>query len=240
MKRFFLLVPVLIVSLANAATVKLAWDPSPTSSVGGYRLRALDANGNLARSLDAGPALTGSFSDLVGGEKYWFSVVAYNAAVESRPSNTVEWLAPTQSAVRINCGGASYTDKAGQRWSADKSFVGGTAKTYSQFVSGTNDSALYQSARFARALIYEIPVANGNYQITLHFAEMYWSAPGKRVFSIALEGQTVLPNFDIYSLTGRYVAVKRSFTASVADGVVNIVCTATADNAMLSAIEIKR
>jgi Malectin domain len=37
----------------------------------------------------------------------------------------------------------------------------------------------------------------------LDFAEMYFHAAGQRVFSMALEGRTVLQNFDIYATAGR-------------------------------------
>ena len=34
-------------------------------------------------------------------------------------------MAHAQTAVRVKCGGAAYTDSKGQAWSADKDFNGG-------------------------------------------------------------------------------------------------------------------
>ncbi len=143
-----------------------------------------------------------------------------------------------QSHVRINSGGPAFTDKLDRVWAADRAFSGGIAGAYTQKVSGPGQSALYQTQRHAPTLAYQIPVINGDYDVTLRFAEMYWSAPGKRVFNVAVEGKIVMSHFDIYALVGRYAAVKRTFPVSVTDGVLNIVADATVDQATLAAIEI--
>ena len=142
------------------------------------------------------------------------------------------------ASVLIDCGGPAYTDSLGQVWSADKYFVGGTTQTYTHTVSGTADTALYQSERFAPTLTYNVPVPNGNYEVTFDFAEMYFTAAGKRVFSISLQGQTVLQNFDIWAVAGQYAAVQRTFAVAVTNGVLNIVATASVNNATFSAIQI--
>jgi hypothetical protein len=97
---------------------------------------------------------------------------------------------------------------------------------------------LYQSERYAPTVTYNVPVANGNYEVTFYFAEMYFSAAGKRVFSVNLEGQPVLQNFDIWAVAGQYAAVQRTFAVAVSNGVLNIAATASVDNAKISAIQI--
>jgi Malectin domain len=128
----------------------------------------------------------------------------------------------------------------GQVWSADNSFVGGSTKTYSatQSVSGTPDATLYQSERYAKQLIYNITVPNGSYNVTLSFAEMYFNAAGKRVFSVSLEGQTVLQDLDIWALAGQFTALQRTFKVTVNNGVLNIVGTASINSAQLAAVEV--
>ncbi len=147
---------------------------------------------------------------------------------------------PAPSVVRINCGGPAYTDSLGQLWSADNSFVGGSTKTYSptQSVSGTPDAKLYQSERYAQQLIYNITVPNGSYNVTFSFAEMYFNAAGNRVFSVSLEGQTVLQDLDIWALVGQFAALQRTFKVTVNNGVLNIVGTASVNNAQLAAVEV--
>jgi hypothetical protein len=146
--------------------------------------------------------------------------------------------AAADSTIRINSGGTSYTDSSSQVWSADAYFTGGTAASYTATVSGTSDPTLYQSERSAKTLTYNIPVANGTYDVTLDFSEMFFNAAGKRVFNVTIEGQTVLQNFDIWALVGKNAALQRTFTTVVTDGTLNIVGTGTVNNAKLSAIQI--
>ena len=127
------------------------------------------------------------------------------------------------STIRINSGGTSYTDSSSQVWSADAYFTGGTAASYTATVSGTSDPTLYQSERSAKTLTYNIPVANGTYDVTLDFSEMFFNAAGKRVFNVTIEGQPVLQNFDIWALVGKNAALQRTFTTVVTDGTLNIV-----------------
>jgi len=142
------------------------------------------------------------------------------------------------STIRINSGGSSYTDSSGQVWSADAYFTGGTAASYTATVSGTSDPTLYQSERFAKTLTYNIPVANGTYDVTLAFSEMVFNAAGQRVFNVTIEGQPVLQDFDIWALVGKNAALQRTFTIVVTDGTLNIVGNGTVNNAKLSAIQI--
>jgi hypothetical protein len=141
--------------------------------------------------------------------------------------------------VRINSGGPAYVDTSGHSFLADKDFSGGTKHSYSKAVTGTNDPTLYQTERSGANVSYNVPVSNGTYIVTLDFAEMYWGAAGKRVFNVAIEGQTALQNFDIYATAGgAQIALQRTFSVTVSDGVLNIVGTASVDQAKFSAIEI--
>jgi hypothetical protein len=97
---------------------------------------------------------------------------------------------------------------------------------------------LYQTVRYAPTLTYNIPAVNGTYTVTLYFAEIYFNAPGQRVFNVSIEGQTVLQNFDIWAVAGQFAAVQRTFVVTVTDGVLNIVATASVNNANFSAIQV--
>ena len=54
-------------------------------------------------------------------------------------------------------------------------------------IAGTTDDALYQSERYGN-FSYNVPVANGNYVVTLKFAEIYFSSTGIRAFDVLIEG----------------------------------------------------
>jgi hypothetical protein len=117
-------------------------------------------------------------------------------------------------------------------------FVGGSTFSTTQSITGTLDPTLYQTERYAPTLTYNIPVVNDTYTVTLYFAEIYFDAPGQRVFNVSIEGQTVLQNFDIWAVAGQFAAVQRTFVVTVTDGVLNIVGTASVNNAKFSAIQV--
>jgi Malectin domain len=72
----------------------------------------------------------------------------------------------------VNSGGDNYKDSKGQMWLADKFFVGGhTWDNYGKIIYNTPDDKIYQTER-AGAAEYNIPVAQGDYRIVLHFAEI--------------------------------------------------------------------
>ncbi|MDD5708673.1 MAG: malectin domain-containing carbohydrate-binding protein, partial [Kiritimatiellae bacterium] len=56
------------------------------------------------------------------------------------------------------------------------------------------------------------------YKVRLHFAELYETAVGGRVFDVKLQGQTVLSNFDILAAAGgRNRSVVREFSVNILD-----------------------
>ena len=79
--------------------------------------------------------------------------------------------AALQDEVRINAGGAQYTDSKGQTWGADQFFSGGFPYTTAQPISGTTSQPLFQTER-SGAFSYKIPVPPGRVRVTLYFAEI--------------------------------------------------------------------
>ena len=77
---------------------------------------------------------------------------------------------------------------------------------------------------------------------------IFWGAPGggpggagRRVFDVALEGQTLLQDLDIYAQAGgAAAAIHFTFNTIVSDGDVEIDLTASIDRPKVSAIEIRR
>jgi hypothetical protein len=139
--------------------------------------------------------------------------------------------------IRINAGGASFVDSLGQTWAADKNFSGGSTYTTGTAIAGTVDDALYQSERWG-TYAYNLPVPNGTYTVTLKFAEIWYTSAGSRVFSVAIEGQTVLSNLDLVATAGAFTAVDRTFQATVVDGTLTIAFTASVDDGKLSALQV--
>jgi hypothetical protein len=76
--------------------------------------------------------------------------------------------------------------------------------------------------------------------VRLHFAELYFSTAGSRVFDVAINGTAVLTNFDIYATAGaQYTAVVKQFTETAnSSGDMVIAFTAVTDQPMINGIEV--
>jgi hypothetical protein len=74
----------------TTASVTLAWDPSPSSGIAGYRLHYGTSSGTHPNIINVGNVTTATVSRLTAGQKYYFVATAYNAVgLESPPSNEV-------------------------------------------------------------------------------------------------------------------------------------------------------
>ncbi|MFL5306520.1 MAG: malectin domain-containing carbohydrate-binding protein, partial [Polyangia bacterium] len=91
---------------------------------------------------------------------------------------------------------------------------------------------------------YTLPglVASASYTVRLHFAELFQTATGMRTFNVAINGTTVLSNFDIFAATGAaFKATLRDFTATAtSSGQIVVTLTTVKDNATIEGIEIIR
>jgi uncharacterized protein YkwD len=134
----------------------------------------------------------------------------------------------TSSDIRVNSGGAAMTDPSGNAWSGDSSYSGGTTLSSWQVVANTSTPALYQTSRYGN-FSYQFAVPNGNYNVTLKFAEISAIGAGQRQFNVLINGATVLSNFDIYTQAGGALrAVDEVFPVSVTGGQITIQFTSGA------------
>lgn len=169
---------------------------------------------------------------------YTFSSVAANHSIEATftPSATPQPSTGSPAFI-VNTGGGAYTSSSGVTYKADAAYSGGKIGTTAAVIAGTADSALYQNERFGN-FSYAAPLANGNYTVTLKFAEIYWTAPGKRIFSVTMNGKTVLSNVDIFAKVGKNNAYDVDVPVSVTNGMLNIGFVTQQDNATVSAIAV--
>lgn len=144
--------------------------------------------------------------------------------------------------VDINAGGA-----AAGSYLADENYVGGTASATTaaintSLLANPAPQAVYQTERFG-AFTYTIPglTAGRGYTVNLHFAEIYWTAAGKREFNVLINGTQVLTNFDVFAAAGgENIAIVKSFPATAsASGTITVqFATGAADLPKVSGIEI--
>jgi hypothetical protein len=76
--------------------------------------------------------------------------------------------------------------------------------------------------------------------VRLHFAESYFSTAGQRFFNVAINGATVLANFDIATVAGGVnKALVEQFTATAdSTGNINITFTWQTNWPLVNAVEI--
>lgn len=144
--------------------------------------------------------------------------------------------------VQIDAGGVTSGT-----WLADEYFIGGsvastTASVNTSLVPNAAPQAVYQTERYGD-FTYTIPglTPGANYNVNLHFAEIYWNAAGDRQFNVLINGATVLTNFDIFAAAGgENIAIVKTYpTTASSTGTVTIqFATGAADLPKVSAIQI--
>jgi hypothetical protein len=121
--------------------------------------------------------------------------------------------------IRINAGGAAYTDTKGNLWSADSNYNSGSLHNTTNTISGTSDQPLFQTFHQSpetNPTVYTFNgIPNGNYTVTLDFAESHYTSVGSRVFNVSINGSVVLSNFDIFATAGQNTALSESFPVTV-------------------------
>jgi hypothetical protein len=158
-------------------------------------------------------------------------------------------VAQAQVELRINAGGADFTDTGGNLFVADKAFVAGDfgwvnsdiERIFTDPIAGTTDDPLYQATRGGSVtfsyLFDSLPA--DDYDVTLHFAEPNASA-GSRTFDVLAEGVVILSGFDInLAAGGTDTAHTETFTVTVNDGQLSIdFAPITGRRSIVSAVEV--
>ncbi|WP_374163389.1 malectin domain-containing carbohydrate-binding protein [Arcticibacter sp. MXS-1] len=146
---------------------------------------------------------------------------------------------------RVNCGGPDYKDTNGNVWMADRrqsspgtwgskswtedfpgipSFFASQRRTNDP-IRGTADWPLFQTFRYGRdKLSYHFPVPDGEYTVELYFTEPWlgtgggMDCSGWRLFDVAVNGNVVIRNLDIWKEAGHDGALKKTVKVRVTGG----------------------
>lgn len=160
------------------------------------------------------------------------------AAAGAGLASSVASANPGDVAVAVNAGGSAYTAVDGIEYRSDTGYSGGSTASVNDAIAGTDEDALYQSERYGD-FRYEIAVADGTYDVELHFAETYWTADGDRVFDVSVEGTEEITDLDVHSEVGHDAALVRTVSGiEVSDGTLNLSFSTDTDNATVSAITV--
>jgi len=229
--------------VAGNQLATLSWDASTDdAAVTGYRIYR---EGALITTVTA---LNYTDSGLTNGTLYDYEVVAIDASGKSSApaAVSVRPRALTPALVRIDVGSTvPFVDSLGQTWSADTGFNTGIAETSTGAIAGTEDDGIYQTRRYDRSygaeMKYTLPLADGEYELRLHFAEVWTGAngvPGARVFDVKAEDQLVLDNFDIFANAGFATAISVPIPVTVTGGQLTIEFLHGVNNPTLAGIEV--
>lgn len=146
-------------------------------------------------------------------------VLLFSMPAQGRPAN-------------LDCGGLGGFF-AGNFYEADREYtaangsgsIGGQVSAlpgiFSTVIEGSDKSNLFSTARTAPAE-YRFDLPNGDYALTLHFAELLESGPGLRQFTVFAEGAPVISNLDVYALVGKFYALTYRYAVKVTDGQLNV------------------
>jgi hypothetical protein len=180
-------------------------------------------------------------TNVSNGMTYYYVVNAVNSLGQGPDSGRAS--AVPETVYQVNSGG-----NAANPFAADAYYAGGSTSSTSSGIDtsgATNPApqAVYQSERWGN-MTYSFTnlVAGAGYRVRLHFAEIYWSASGIRLFNVFINGVQVLTNYDIFADTGGMnKATVKEFIAT-ADGngqiAVQYINIPGKDNAKSSGIEI--
>jgi len=122
----------------------------------------------------------------------------------------------------INIGGKTSTSSGAKYESAPKytrgkfGYIGGKPRVAGK----VRDKVLRSTIDKLKAVKFTVP--NGKYQIVLIFGEFWQTKPGVRVFSVRIEGKTVLPAVDLARAPGHSRRYPYKVKTNVTDGLLDI------------------
>ncbi len=238
--------PTGLTAAASASSVALDWADNTEADLAFYAVKRSATSGGPYAVIASGLTQSAYTDNLVdSGVTYYYVVSAVDSSTnQSANSATVSVTMPgtiDPSVYQVNAGGA-----AASPYEADAYFSGGGTYSNSNPIDTTGvidpaPAAVYQSERHGN-FTYTFPNLNagGAYQVRLHFAEIFHSTVGSRVFNVFINGTQVLTNYDIYAAAGaKNKAIVEGFTVTAnASGQIVVQYTTVTDNALVSGIEI--
>ena len=225
---------------AAPGQVLLSWNT--VAGATNYRVYRATTPGGQGSTPIASNVTGTTYTDntVADGTTYYYVVTAVNGSGESTPSNEASTTTRRSTAL-IDSGGNGTGDFA-----PDGSFTGGgtfavTDAVSTAGVANAAPASVYQTERYGN-VTYSVAglTPDAATTVRLHFSEIWWTAPGQRLFNVSINGQQVLANFDVFAQAGgRLKALVKEFAATAnSAGVVTIQFQTVLDNATTAGIEI--
>src|SRR5258706_1273454 len=89
-------------------------------------------------------------------------------------------------------------------------------------------------------MVWSFPAPAGTYQVKLFFAEVYFTQPGQRVFTVVINGTAKLSNYDTVADVGALKGVVKSFpvTTTSASPTITVSFAHVTENPSVKGIEV--
>ncbi len=151
---------------------------------------------------------------------------------------------PTKTLVKaINAGGgAAGSFVADTGYNQGNTFSDTSTPINTSGVSNPAPQAVYQTCRWNSSFTYTLTglQAGKSYTLQLDWAELSFQARGQRVFNVAVNGGSVLSNFDVYATAGYKTALAKQFpvTANSSGQIVIAFTQGGVDNPFINGIEL--
>jgi fibronectin type 3 domain-containing protein len=241
--------PTGVTATAGTNQVSLTWGAS--SGATSYSVfRGTSSGGEGTTAYVSGLTST-SYTDtaVTDGTKYYYKVAAVNGSGSSAQSSEVSAtptssgsLPPNTAVLQIDAGGGAVSPFVADEYFSAGNEFSSTATINTSGVTNAAPAAVYQSVRWNASFNYTLPglTAGTSYVVRLHFVELTFTASGQRVFNVAINGTSVLSNFDIYAQVGENHALEEQFnaTANSSGQIVVSFTQGSADNPSIAGLEV--
>jgi hypothetical protein len=236
--------PTNLSGVAGSGQVALAWTASAgATAYNVYRGTVFDGEATTPIATVTTPSYTDR--GVSNGTLYFYEVAATNGVGISGDTNQIT-MTPmasggTSGAVSIDCGGG-----AAGPFVADADFGSGATSNTTHAINTSNwltspvpPQSVLQTNRHGQMTYRMGGFPPGSSRtVTLYFVEHFWTAAGKRVFDVIVNGTTVLTGFDVFAdAGGPYIAVQHAFAATAnSSGQVVVQFVAGVDNPIVNGI----
>ncbi len=181
--------------------------------------------------------------------------VPYNLIVSgikdlAQPPNTMNTaviitIRPLQFPVHINIAGSTWQNYLeDQVWThaLEYGYTGGSVINHSPTlqINNTEEDEVYR-AELRDPTFYQVRLPEGQYDVTLMFAETQFNSPSSRIFNVYAEGQLVIENLNIFGEAGLNMntAVEKTIESlQVSDGVLELYFQGVVGDPVISGIKI--
>ena len=152
--------------------------------------------------------------------------------------------------ISINVGSlAQYAEANGNVWINDKpytagsfGYTGGVMQVFSrsEVIKNTDDEPMFYSY-LDSIESYRADVPDGEYKVTLCFAEPKYVAAGQRVFDVSINDNKLITDLDLAAEAGFASAFKKTFVVQAKDGKgIQLKFTAKQGSALLNGLQVEK